>query len=339
MSESNHPPIPSVAFSQETGSLFDGELSRGFITPKKEKEASFFCHRSQSSINEHFTFNCSSPPVVGILVGTLENIEQWLIESGPGSSCMWLEAKHLSQSAWGKVPPRQLKLVYRMHSEKHFNCVPVLNGTTAEISAPRGGSHRDGGRLRKAHKVKKKSSVGELKDSSQVLAPELWSSSDISSNSIGDMSPIIGTTAGGGLGVNEKSVLDLVIPEKAFRQLALMVSSGGIIQEYQELLRRFVLSSNFLDLDFQLVDLQKWLKHHPFASFLRGSDILVVRRGHELINFQWVVLRFDFSEGLVKSATGKDLDDLDLVFGKQGTSTQAFAIQVNGLLLTINQLY
>ncbi|CAM6089558.1 unnamed protein product [Calypogeia fissa] len=331
MSESNHPPIPSVAFSQESGSLFDGELSKGFITAKKEKEASFFCHRSQSSIKEHFTFNCSSPPVVGVLVGTLENIEQWLIESGPGSSCMWLEAKYLSQSAWGKVPPRQLKLVYSVHSEKHFNCIPVLNGTMVEISAPRGGSHRDGGgSLRKAHKVKKKKSVGELKDSSQVLAPEPWSSSDISSNSIEDMSPIIGTTTGGGLGVNEKSVsLDLVIPEKAFRQLALMVSSGGIIQEYQELLRRFVLSSNFLDLDFQLVDLQKWLKHHPFASFLKGSDILVVRRGHELFNFQWVVLRFDFSEGLVKSTTGEDLDDLDMVFGKKGTSIQAFAIQVN----------
>ena len=70
----------------------------------------------------------------------------------------------------------------------------------------------------------------------------------------------------------------------------------------------------FLDMDFRTLNLQEWLTKHPYAVFRACSDTLVIRKTIVGI-LVWTIVRFNFQEGYVALAHGKNTEDLETQFG------------------------
>ena len=67
-------------------------------------------------------------------------------------------------------------------------------------------------------------------------------------------------------------------------------------------------------MDFRTLNLQEWLTKHPYAVFRACSDTLVIRKSIDGI-FVWTIVRFNFQEGYVALAHGKNTEDLETQFG------------------------
>ncbi|BBN11114.1 hypothetical protein MPTK1_5g09170 [Marchantia polymorpha subsp. ruderalis] len=299
------PPVPSPAFSEESASLLASELSEAFILPKKEKESPFknFPRRLTASAvgdNADSPSNANLPvPPVMALVGTREKMETWLKHSGPGSSCLWAQVEDFSLSK--RALSGQLRLSYRLRSEQSLS-LPVLSGAPVELSPV---ASKEGWR-----RITKKS-VHEILHPHDSDTRSSRSKSDAHDSP--NASPGLERKSTGGA-IKDRAV-SLVVPEKAYRQLLQMVSPGGVVRQYQSLLRRAADVSNFLDVDFQLVDLPKWLSHRLFAVFWEDTDVVVVRR--DAPDLKWTLLRFDFDEGVIRSTEGASVCSLETTFGNK----------------------
>ncbi|KAL2623593.1 hypothetical protein R1flu_003798 [Riccia fluitans] len=296
------PPIPSVAFSEGSASLTASQLSEAVISPKKEKESSFKIRRRTPSSTVESSPRLTGPnytsPYVAAIVGTREKMETWLRDSGPGSSCLWIQIEDFSVESRRKALSGQLKLSYRLRSEQSLS-LPLLDGTLTELSPV--------AQKQEFKRVTKKS-VRE------ILFPEGSDMVSLRSKSqVGDPKQVKFTRA-----ADIKQPVNFVTSEKAYRQLLQMVSPGGVLREYQSLLRRAADSTSFIDVDFQVVDLQKWLKQHPFAIFWEETDVVIVRKEAE--NLKWTLLRFDFGEGLIRSTQGTTLFALESTFRSKANS-------------------
>ncbi|EFJ21503.1 hypothetical protein SELMODRAFT_417290 [Selaginella moellendorffii] len=92
----------------------------------------------------------------------------------------------------------------------------------------------------------------------------------------------------------------LIMPATAFHQLLCMVEPGGVLAEFQIVLRQLVDSTNFADVGFRHLDFSCWLAHFPFVLTFEGVDLLVMTR-----DLRWTIMRFDCSEGKLKIGKGR----------------------------------
>ena len=86
-------------------------------------------------------------------------------------------------------------------------------------------------------------------------------------------------------------------------------------------------------MDFRTLNLQEWLTKHPYAVFRACSDTLVIRKT-VVGTFVWTMVRFNFQEGYVALAHGKNIEDLESQFGHECSSkTKAKVIDQQTKLL------
>eukprot|EP01018_Ginkgo_biloba_P033929 Gb_41309 [translate_table: standard] len=301
---------PCLGFSSEEVEI--PGLAEGLIFPEQEELS---VHRRLFQNNQKrgdgtLDLRSGEPSFIRILVGTKEAVEIWLKSSGPACCALWIEVAEIQMEF--RVPDEarkalngELQLAYRLRLYSALFC-SVLKGVTFRLS-PYWKKHRSSSENRTRVPPHSRSKLESLrqKEKERFLR-------SVGITHLGDdFCAKAGKAQGTALPKKQWIRKWLAkIPVEAFKQLLTMLSTGGALFEFQQVLLRIVHIPYFLDVNFHLVDVLDWLRSHRFVVLLEGLDLVVAAQG-----LKWSIIRFSFVEGFIKIAADDSLSSLLQIFG------------------------